>query len=210
VTVSLASLQKLMSLNLSTEQMAGVMEVLTVELAPKRSGAAERQARYRARKKGVTRDVTNNVTRDVTETSPVTSRPSRVEDNIINISLVETSRNKKPIPPSPLSSKPLPDGFEQFWAIYPKRDGAMDRKGSAKAFTAALRRVSLTTILDGAEHFAQAMTARGKVGTEYIPLPRTWLNGDRWNDRYDTGPADDDKQAHNLAILEKYAAPSGS
>ena len=34
MTVSLASLQKLMSLYLSTEQMAGVIEVLAVELAP--------------------------------------------------------------------------------------------------------------------------------------------------------------------------------
>lgn len=99
-----------------------------------------------------------------------------------------------------------PEGFEDFWDAYPKRDGSADRKGAVKAFRTALKRASLETILDGTEHFCAAMKARGKAGTEFIPQARTWLNGDRWNERYDaTGPADS-KAAQNLAILEKYRA----
>jgi hypothetical protein len=88
---------------------------------------------------------------------------------------------------------------------YPKRDGSADRKGAVKAFGSALKRAPLEIILDGARHFADAMTARGKTGTEFIPQARTWLNGDRWNERYESSTAIDDKQAKARAILEKYA-----
>jgi hypothetical protein len=107
-------------------------------------------------------------------------------------------------------SQEEPYGFEEFWGAYPKRDGSPDRKGAAKAFKTALRRATLETILDGTDHFREAMTARGKIGTEFIPQARTWLNGDRWNERYDTSTAADSKQAQNLAILEKYRAASRS
>lgn len=117
-----------------------------------------------------------------------------------------------PDAPSPVepASRGDPDGFSDFWEIYPKRDGSPDRKGAVKAFRTALKRAPLQTILDGTEHFSEAMTARGKVGTEYVPQARTWLNGDRWNERYDhAGPADT-KAAQNLAILAKYRAAPGS
>lgn len=132
---------------------------------------------------------------------------SRVEDNILNLPLVDTSR-KNLLPPPPLPSKPEPDGFAEFWEVYPKRDGSSDRKGAVKAFGPALKRASLETILDGAQHFADAMQARGKTGTEFIPQARTWLNGDRWNERYDAATAADSKEAQWRATLEKYAAPS--
>jgi hypothetical protein len=99
-----------------------------------------------------------------------------------------------------------PPGFTEFWNAYPKRDGSPDRKGAVKAFKAALQRVSLDVIVEGAEQFTVAMRARGKFGTEYVPQARTWLNGDRWNERYEPSRALDDRQAENLAILAKYRA----
>lgn len=98
------------------------------------------------------------------------------------------------------------EGFSEFWETYPKRDGSADRKGAEKAFRAALKRADITTIIDGAQHFSEAMTARGKAGTEFVPQARTWLNGDRWNERYDAAGPSDNKAAQNLAILEKYRA----
>lgn len=211
VTVSLASLQKLITLNLSTEQMAGVMEVLAVELAPLEALeqerrdrlAKDRERKIRGRDHGNSTDNPRNVRGNSME-SP--RNASRVEDNNNLPNLVDTSRKTFPPNPPLPSQAEEPEGFAEFWESYPKRDGSPDRKGAAKAFKAALRRASLTTILDGADHFREAMTARGKVGTEFIPQARTWLNGERWNERYDIASAADSRQAQNLAILEKYRA----
>jgi hypothetical protein len=185
------------------EAMAAALLFLAEQLEAdeaKRDANALRQQRYRERHNGVT------VTQQSRENNGDVTPRVRVEDNYNLPTLVDTSR-KNLSPPPPLPSRALePDGFEEFWDAYPKRDGSADRKGAAKAFKAALRRATLETILDGTDHFRDAMTARGKVGTEYIPQARTWLNGDRWHERYDASSAADSKQAQNLAILEKYRA----
>lgn len=201
--ISATTLELLMKAGLEGEALLEVVRSVEADTVKKRSGAAERQARYRARQKG--RDVTRDATSDA---SPVTQQPSRVEDNIIKIQGLDIKN--KSLSPSLSLSQPASEQFEAFWGVYPKRDGSMDRKGAAKAFGAALKRASLQTIIEGAQHFAQAMTARGKVGTEFIPQPRTWLNGDRWNDRYDNGTAADSKEAQWLAVLQKHAAPARS
>ena len=185
------------------EAMAAALLFLAEQLEAdesKRNANAMRQQRYRDRHSGVTVTPLSR-----TSNADVTPR-ARVEDNNNLPNLVDTSRKTFP-PNPPLPSKAEePEGFAEFWDNYPKRDGSPDRKGAAKAFKAALRRASLETILDGTDHFREAMTARGKVGTEFIPQARTWLNGERWNDRYDVTAAADTKQAQNLAILEKYRA----
>lgn len=166
----------------------------------KRNATALRQQRYRERHSGVT--VTHMSRQNNADVTP----RARVEDKPLNSNLVDRSRNNSsPFPPS-LPKPSETEGFEEFWDAYPKRDGSADRKGAEKAFRAALRRASLETIIDGALHFSNAMTARGKAGTEFVPQARTWLNGDRWNERYDAATAADSRQAQNLAILEKYRA----
>lgn len=66
-----------------------------------------------------------------------------------------------------------PDGFEQFWKIYPRRVG----KGQARrAFASALSKVSLTDLI---------ATLRGyefDPRERFQPHPATWLNGERWLD----------------------------
>jgi hypothetical protein len=191
MTISLASLEKLRAARLSTEQMDAVLDVLTVELAPLEHGRlanAERQKRYKERR------YTNVVQADVT----ITSQASRVEDNPLLSSSSETVRKEeRKTPPSP--SKPLPDeGFGKLWAVYPKRNGSADKKGALKAYWPALKRASLETILEGARHFAQAMAERNTVGTEFIPHLRTWLNGDRWEERFEA-PAHDASKPGNPA-----------
>lgn len=172
----------------------------------KRGLNAARQQRYRERHSSVTVTHTSR-NDDVSVASP----SSRVEDNNKPSTLVDRSRKTlPPLPPSLPEPSSDPDGFGEFWDSYPKRDGSADRKGAVKAFRAALKRAPLETILDGTDHFREAMTARGKVGTEYIPQARTWLNGDRWNERYDHASPADSKAAQNLAILAKYRAAPGS
>lgn len=165
MTLSVSSLQKLMSLNLSTEQMAGVIEVLAVELAPlenMRKKASERQSRHRQRDRNVTVDVTSNVT-----PSPLVP----------------------PLSPEPLSPPIIPpthvepDGFDAFWATYPKRDGNADRKGAVKAFGAAAKRADgHEVIIRAAARYATHCREKGKIGTEFVKQARSWLNGDLWRE----------------------------
>lgn len=172
--VSISSLQKLSAIGLSSEQMAAVVEVLAVELAPleaMRMSAAERQRR----KRHVT--VTPNPSRDSHGT--VTVHPSRVDDILSNTLEVDRPvNNNPPVPPS----KPEPDQFETFWAVYPKRSGTADRKGAVKAFNAAVKRADVETIVLAARAYAADMAARGKTGTEFVKQARSWLNGDLWTE----------------------------
>ena len=75
--------------------------------------------------------------------------------------------------------------FDRFWAEYPRKD---DKKNAQRAFLrikpdeetlqgmlAALRRQ---------KNSRQWMDAGGR----YIPLPATWINGERWNDQMQEGP----------------------
>ena len=173
---------------------------------PKREdGAAERAREWRERKRTQSNaseraktldtdtDTDTDTEKDTTSAAPL----ALVEDGA---SRASSSKAHKP------TIEAEPEGFADFWEAYPKRDGSPDRKGAVKAFRSALKRASFETILDGTEHFCAAMKARGKAGTEFIPQARTWLNGDRWNERYDAATVADSRQAQNLAILEKYRA----
>lgn len=194
---SLESFQKLISLGLSTEQMAGVLDVLAVELAHKgvRSGAAERQARFRAKKKsegvtdGVTRNVTSNATGDaIPPTPPI--------DNITNTQVLEITpqppkaggsrlngTNPRAVGTNPRASEQEPDGFDAFWAAYPKRDGNADRKGAVKAFAPAVKRAGDHSLVTrAAARYASHCREKGKIGTEFVKQARSWLNGDFWRE----------------------------
>lgn len=171
-------LQEIMALNLTAEQLAGVVTILARELAPLekiRESAAQRQARKR--------DCHGTVSRDNTGDNNVIVTPlARVEYNN-NLSSLEGSKINPLVPPSPSKPKPSePDGFAEFWEVYPKRDGNTDRKGAAKAFGAALKRTTLKTLLDGAMAYAEHCKAKGKLQTEYVKQARSWLNGDLWTE----------------------------
>lgn len=163
MTVSVSSLQKLMSLGLTTEQMAGVIDVLAVELAPletMRRKATERQSRYRQRDCNVTDDVTPSPL-----VPPLEGFPTPLPKT-------------PPIIPPPKSE---PDGFAGFWEVYPKREGNADRKGAVKAFGPAVQRAgSVEVVVKAAARYAAHCREKGKVGTEFVKQARAWLNGDLW------------------------------
>jgi hypothetical protein len=61
--------------------------------------------------------------------------------------------------------------FELFWQRYPRRDS----KGHArKAWAAAVRKAGPDAIIAGLERYRFSETPR------FVPLPATWLNGERW------------------------------
>lgn len=215
--VTAEDLRKLASLNLSSEQMAGVLELLASYVDAddlRRSSQEERRKKDRDRKREARQSVHGHsadiprkscgqsagIPRDIPakERSPI---PPKENNTLSGI------KNPPCVPPS--KQKSDPEGFAEFWNSYPKRDGSADRKGAVKAFNAALKRTDLETILTGVDEFAKAMERRGKVGSEFIPQARTWLNGDRWNETYDE-PATNDKESEWRAILERHAAPARS
>ena len=75
------------------------------------------------------------------------------------------------------------DAFAQFWNAYPNHK---DKKRAESAFAKAIRKVDLETMLSAID--AQKRTDGWiKENGRFIPMPSTWLNGERWND--DAKPA---------------------
>jgi hypothetical protein len=69
------------------------------------------------------------------------------------------------------------DGFDDWYQSYPRKEG---RGHALKAYRLALKKVDAATLLSGAKTAAERFQ-----GTErrFIPLPATWLNGERWADQ---------------------------
>lgn len=73
-------------------------------------------------------------------------------------------------------TKDEPEGFEAFYAAYPRHEA---RRDAANAYRAAITLAPAGIILDGALRYAELMK-----GTEskFIKLPATWLRADCWRD----------------------------
>ena len=66
--------------------------------------------------------------------------------------------------------------FDQFWALYPRRQGKGDAE---KAWSKALKSVDSDTILNGLREHLPDIQAKER---QFQPLPSTWLNQRRWED----------------------------
>lgn len=66
--------------------------------------------------------------------------------------------------------------FEQFWAVWPKR---VDKGRARKAWLKALKKADAETIIGAAAQYA-ASPFRPEM--QFVPMPATWLNGERWLD----------------------------
>lgn len=74
------------------------------------------------------------------------------------------------------------DDFEAFWREYPKRDRAASKPDAWKAWSARLKAgVSAQELISAATNYRTDQIAKGKVGTEYVKLPATFLGkGEHW------------------------------
>ena len=118
--------------------------------------------------------------------------------------------NSPPIvPPQPKSD---PEGFKDFWGVYPKRDGNADRKAAVKAFNAARKRADLETLIGGAKAYANDCAARQIAGTAFVRQARTWLNADGWTETYDATPLDAEARKREEArrFIEEHNARSAA
>ncbi len=74
------------------------------------------------------------------------------------------------------------DDFEAFWREYPKRDRASSKPDAWKAWGARLKDgVDPQDLIRAAANYRADQMAKGKVGTEYVKLPSTFLGkGEHW------------------------------
>lgn len=73
--------------------------------------------------------------------------------------------------------------FLRFKSAYPKRDGSNPWKPAEKKFEALVKSgIDPEKIVSAAKRFTDEEAARGKVGTQFIPMAVTWLNQKRYED----------------------------
>lgn len=155
----------------TAEQIAAVVKASMSS----RSSNAERQARFRAKRKAG-QGVTSN------------------ESNVTGVTVTDTVSPKKETSPTPPKEKTTPSTIseanassisletefeQQFWPAYPRRVG----KGQAlKAFRAARKQNDLETIMAGVRRYA---SSRQGENPEFTKHASTWLNGQCWLDEAD-------------------------
>lgn len=125
-----------------------------------RSTAAERQARYRA-KKAASGDVTRDVTRDVTSNAREEKRKSNT-----------------PLPPKGESA--APPGFAKFWSSWPKSTRKGGKAACLKAWARGRLEAQADAIVAHVASMAQSTEWRKNAG-EFIPAPLVYLNQSRWD-----------------------------
>ena len=112
---------------------------------------------------------------DETKMSDEGTKMSGREDKNVHITITNEQE--------PLEQESLNDishNFDQFWKLYPRKVG----KGKARqAFEKALEKTDIETILAGVEAYVYH---EGYNDMEFIAHPTSWLNGERWDDEYDT------------------------
>lgn len=79
-----------------------------------------------------------------------------------------------PLLPVGSLSAPEDDGFEAFWAAYPRKT---DKANARKAWPRALRKTTADVLLAGARRLAAE-----RRDPKFTPHASTWLNGERWTD----------------------------
>jgi hypothetical protein len=128
-----------------------------------RADNAERQRKYRERQASQEgNEASNGVTNgEVTRPRPV------------------------PVPKEP-KDMPQPDGFDEFWTVYPRKKA---KDAARKAYDAAVKRGGdPAEILDGVVAYRDECR-RERTEERFIAHAATWLNQGRWKDHVEAAKA---------------------
>jgi len=83
-----------------------------------------------------------------------------------------------------MSSQPQhEEGWNQFWAVYPKR---LAKKDARRAWDKLVPDQNLVPLILKKLALAKSSDQWAKDSGKYIPFPATWLNGRRWEDELPT------------------------
>jgi len=92
-------------------------------------------------------------------------------------------RREENIPAPAKTQACASDDFERFKAAFPKRDGANPWQPAEKKFNALVKTgVDPEEMIRSATELARQESARGNIGTKFIPQAITWLNQQRFQD----------------------------
>lgn len=93
--------------------------------------------------------------------------------------------------------------FEEFWRVYPRRDGPNPRKPAEQKFCALVKTgVNPDVMIQAARQLATDEAKRSNIGTRFIPQAMTWLNQQRWSDHAAVAFAADDGMIEVLDQLQ--------
>ena|SRR5208282_2370466 len=77
---------------------------------------------------------------------------------------------------------PSVDLWDAFWTLYPRHEAKKDALKAWRRMSESDRHAAVIAIAD----WRQVWKAQGR-DTHLIPLPATWLNGERWEDEVPQG-----------------------
>lgn len=127
------------------------------------------------------------------ESSPITNNQTPIANNQSEVREISSRF------PSPASTDH--PGFDEFYAAYPRHEAKKDARKAWNQMRPVLNRL-LADI-------RQRLECRHWTDPSYIPLPSTYLRGERWNDAIRAPPKPrqvverDDRRASNLAVLSQ-------
>lgn len=90
--------------------------------------------------------------------------------------------------------------FESFWSIWPKRIAKADAR---RAWDKSIKKATPDIIIHAATQYANSPY---KPERQFIPLPATWLNGERWADDLPQAPDVVTKAQKNLSTVDYFQA----
>jgi hypothetical protein len=97
-----------------------------------------------------------------------------------------------------IQDKRLADGFDQFWAAYPKKRA---KKDALKAFTQLAPNAELVAKMLDALAWQVRQPEWLKDGGQFIPYPASWLRDERWDDEPVQLPQVSERTAKSLAAI---------
>lgn len=140
--------------------------------------------------------------------------PAESSRNIRSVSCCKSKSielEKENIPPIVPHGGTEPEEFLEFWSRYPRKEG---RKNALKAWKKLSPSPALVEEIMSGLEWRLTCEEWTKDGGKYIPLPATWLNGERWTDarpEKNNSPNSKTEGAESFYIIapeaaEKYAA----
>lgn len=170
--------RKLAALGLSTEQIAGVLELMDGDREKRRANGRERWRKWNDKRLA-------NVSQQQ-PTLAVNSRAgdARGEDNLLPTEIAGKKKTKT----LSVHSHPERDFFEEFWHAYPRREGPNPKKPAREKF---LRLVAKGVDPERLIEAARKLAEEHPTPTRFVPQALTWLGQERW-DNNDYSPRGDE------------------
>lgn len=113
------------------------------------------------------------------KTSSLGGCESNENNDLKNTDIRDKIRDNIPPYSPPKGGSAEPDGFEEFWRAYPRRNGVKSGKaGARKKYDKALKQISAEEILSAVKKYAET----DAVKRGFAKDASTWLNGQCWAD----------------------------